>query len=192
MPRQMVSESYNRSMSTPAEPASRVFFALVPPPEVQQALGKLAREIARRAHGRPVPADNMHVTLAFIGAWPVARLQLLLDTGAVVRGERLHIVLDKQGGFRRAGIAWMGPSDPPAALMRLQASLAAALTNAGVPFDASQSFNPHVTLARSFRGPCPRGETSPIAFDVDRFSLMLSETRQEGARYRKLNDWPLA
>jgi 2'-5' RNA ligase len=31
-----------------------------------------------------------------------------------------------------------------------------------------------------------------IAFDVDRFSLMQSDTRAEGARYRTLAEWPLS
>ena len=64
------------------EPAARVFFALVPPPPLREALGVLAASVAQRAHGRALPADNLHVTLAFIGAWPASRLAHWMDVGA--------------------------------------------------------------------------------------------------------------
>ena len=177
-------------MAHSADPVARVFFALVPPPEVQQALAQLARETARRAHGRPVPAENMHVTLAFIGAWPVARLPALLDVAADVRDEPTNVVLDTLGAFRRAGVAWIGPSLVPDALTRLAGSLADALSAAGVTLDA-QPFRPHVTLARRCRGPYPEVPAGPFGFDADRFALMQSQTRAEGARYRELASWPL-
>lgn len=177
-------------MAHSAEPAARVFFALVPPPEVQQALGELARETAWRAHGRPVPAENMHVTLAFIGAWPVARLPTLFDAAADVHGEPTNVVLDTLGAFGRAGIAWIGPSLVPDALTRLAASLADGLSAAGVALDA-QPYRPHVTLARHCRGPYPESAAGPFGFDADRFALMQSQTHAEGARYRSLATWPL-
>jgi 2'-5' RNA ligase len=171
-------------------PTARVFFALVPPPEVQQALGELARETARGAHGRPVPAENMHVTLAFVGAWPIARLPVLFDAAAHVGGERTSVVLDRFGAFRRAGIVWIGPSLVPDPLTRLQALLADRLSAAGVTLDL-QPYRPHVTLARHCRGAYPAGAAGPFEFDADRMVLMQSQTRAEGARYRELADWPL-
>jgi 2'-5' RNA ligase len=178
-------------MTRSAEPTARVFFALSPPPAAPRALGDLARETARRAHGRPVPAENTHVTLAFIGAWPIARMPMLMDAAHDVAGESMRIVLDDLGTFRRAGVAWIGSSSPPDALVRLQFSLAAALRSGGIAFDDLQPYRPHVTLARHCRGPYPQGATPPVAFDVDRFSLMQSEMRAEGARYRELAEWPL-
>lgn len=174
-----------------AEPTARVFLALLPPPAAQRALGDLAREAARRAHGRPVPAENMHITLAFVGAWPIARMPILLDAARDVTGEPMRIALDDLGTFRRAGIAWIGSSSPSDALLRLQSSLAAALRSGGVAFDDLQPYRPHVTLARRCRGPYPHGATAPVVFDVHRFSLMQSQTGAEGARYRVLAEWPL-
>jgi len=178
-------------MTRSAEPTARVFFALLPPPAAQRVLGDLARDTARRAHGRPVPAGNIHLTLAFIGVWPIARMPMLLDVPLDVGRASMRIVLDEFGAFRRAGIAWIASSSPPKALLQLQSMLASALRNAGVAFDDVQPYRPHLTLARRCRGPYPQGATTPVAFDVDRFSLMGSETRAEGARYRELGHWPL-
>jgi 2'-5' RNA ligase len=169
---------------------ARVFFALVPPPSLQRALAEIARESARHAHGRPLPAENLHVTLAFIGAWPSAQLSVLLDAAAGVHGEPIPLSLDRFGAFCRAGIAWIGSSVPPGALMQLAASLSQAMAAAGVALDA-QPFRPHMTLARHCRGPYPQGAAGPFSFVADRFLLMQSETGAQGARYRPLATWAL-
>ena len=168
----------------------RVFFALVPPAPLQRALGDMARDVARRAHGRPVPAENVHATLAFVGAWPVSRLPELHAAGAAVCGEPMRVVLDRQGAFRRAGIAWISASQPPPALGALAQALFERLVAVGVKLD-ERPFRPHVTLARHCRGPYAAGPVGPFAWDVDTVALMLSDTRTEGARYRMLASWPL-
>jgi len=179
-------------MARSAESAARVFFALLPPTAAQRALGELARDLARRAHGRPVPAENTHITLAFIGSWPMARMPTLLEAAKDAVGNPIRITLDTLGAFRRAGIAWIGSSSAPASLIQLQSSLAAALTSRSIAFDDAQPYRPHVTLARRCRGPYPRGSIQPIAFEVDCFTLMQSQTRAEGARYATVAQWPLA
>jgi RNA 2',3'-cyclic 3'-phosphodiesterase len=168
----------------------RVFYALVPPPALAQSLGELARDVARRTHGRPVPAQNTHMTLAFIGAWPAAQLPSLLAVGSAVNGEPMRITLDTQGAFRRAGVTWVAASSPPAALGTLAESLACALDASGVRYDA-RTFHPHVTLARHCRGPAPQGALDPLTWDADAMTLMGSQTRAEGARYTCLAGWPL-
>lgn len=168
----------------------RVFYALVPPPGLRHALGDVACELARDAHGRPVPAANVHLTLAFIGAWPTTRLAPLLAAGKAVDGDAMRITLDTRGGFHRAGVAWMGASSPPQALATLVSSLVGQLVANGVSHD-ERPFHPHVTLARRCRGPYRHDAVGPFAWDVDSTALMQSETRAEGARYVRLARWPL-
>lgn len=168
-----------------------MFFALVPPPELAQSLGTLARDVARRACGRPVPAENVHLTLAFIGAWPHARLPELLDAGAQLRGAPIALQLDTLGGFRRAGVAWIGAATTSSPLAELWASLTAALASAGVALE-DRPLAPHVTLARKCRGPYPDECVAPLAWTADAVTLLESQTRTEGARYRALARWPLA
>jgi 2'-5' RNA ligase len=137
-----------------------VFFALVPPPSLAQSLGALARDVARRAHGRPVPAENVHLTLAFVGGWPLARLPELLDAEAQLRGATIEL------------------------------SLATALAAAGVALE-DRPLAPHVTLARKCRGPYPDERVTPFAWTADALTLLESQTRAKGARYRPLARWPL-
>lgn len=177
-------------MPSSAEPAVRVFYALVPPPALQCALGEFAREVARRAHGRPVPAENIHLTLAFVGAWPSARLPVLTGIGAALEGAPMRVTLDVQGGFRRAGIAWIGPSCAPPALAALACTLAGALAQGGIGQE-ERPFHPHLTLARKCRGPHAQAAVGPYEWDVGEVSLMRSDTRAEGARYEPIAQWPL-
>ena len=172
------------------EPAVRVFFALVPPPPLQRALAEVGRDVARRARGRPVPPDEIHLTLSFIGAWPVSRLSRLVEIGAGCIGDVTHVMLDTLGGFRRAGVAWIGISAPPTALIELAESLAAALADAGVATD-ERRFHPHLTLARRCHGACPQAAVGPYRWDVDALALMQSRSGPEGARYTVLQRWPL-
>ncbi|MGE5170003.1 MAG: RNA 2',3'-cyclic phosphodiesterase [Rudaea sp.] len=169
----------------------RVFFALVPPAELRDALAELGRERARRLHGRPVPADNIHLTLAFVGAWPRARLDALLAAGAALEGEAMRVMLDRQGGFRRSGVAWVAPSSAPATLGMLAHSLAANLRANRVPYD-ERPFHPHLTIARKCHGPFVRGDVGPYPWGIERVALVASDTRAEGARYTMLATWPLA
>ena len=168
-----------------------MFFALVPPLPLQQRLGELASEVARRTKGRPVPAANIHLTLAFIGAWPVARLALLQDIGARLDRAAIDLVLDALGGFRRAAVAWIGASQTPPQLAALASSLGALLAAVGIAAD-ERPFHPHLTLARKCRRFLARERIEPIGWTADAVSLMQSETRADGARYRPLASWPLA
>ena len=178
-------------MSALAEPVARVFFALVPPPDLQCTLGDLARDVARHAHGRPVPAENVHLTLAFIGAWPRAKLSVLCDAAAAIRSPPMRLTLDTLGGFPRAGVAWIAPSASSLALQQLAQALAFGLARVDVALEARE-FHPHMTLARRCRGPYPRGGAGPCVWDIDGMTLMASDTRAEGARYTALARWELA
>jgi 2'-5' RNA ligase len=172
------------------EPAARVFYALVPPASLRQTLATLGRDVAGRAHGRVVPADNLHITLAFVGAWPVSRLSHWIDAGARCAAPAMHVTLDTLGGFRRAGVAWIGVGAPPVALLELGGTLNAALSAAGVAVDA-RAFHPHLTLARKCRGPFPHESAGPYEWDIDAIALMQSHTHPDGARYVELVRWPL-
>ncbi|HWC46750.1 MAG TPA: RNA 2',3'-cyclic phosphodiesterase [Casimicrobiaceae bacterium] len=177
-------------MASPSEPAARVFFAIVPPPATQAALADLARSIAPRVKGRAVPVENMHLTLAFVGPWADSRMHELHAAGAAVRGEPFRLTLDTLGGFRRAGIAWIGPSHPPPHLITLAAALGDALRNEDVSYDA-RVFRPHVTLARRVHGRRLEEIVDPVSFDVDAFSLMESKSQSAGVRYDALTSWSL-
>jgi 2'-5' RNA ligase len=175
---------------TSTETEARLFFALVPPPPLQRVLGTLAMSVAQRARGRAIAVDNVHLTLAFVGAWPLAKLSQWTEAGARCAGAPIDVMLNRLGGFSRAGIAWIGPTSTPIALQRLATALAAELAAAGVAVEP-RAFAAHITLARRCRGPFPSEPIGPYDWRVEALSLMRSYTERNGARYVEMERWPL-
>ena len=55
------------------EPLKRLFFALNCPPEQRKAIAQWRSALELRS-GRPVPVENFHLTLKFLGAVGVAQI----------------------------------------------------------------------------------------------------------------------
>jgi 2'-5' RNA ligase len=172
-------------------PKARLFYALPLPASLAEALAAHGAALAQQAHGRAVPAANLHVTLAFLGSVPRARIAPLIDIGSRVNGTAATLALDTEGSFRRAGVAWIAPSSVPAALASLQADLAQALADGGFALDA-RAWRAHVTLARHCTRALARRTLAPLHWPVDAFALYESVTQAGGPRYDVLARWPLS
>jgi 2'-5' RNA ligase len=132
--------------------ALRLFVALWPTPQTRRALAAAQAALPWPAGARPIGAEGLHLTLAFIGA--VAPQQLgQVSRAAGVPSAGVDLALTRVDVWK-GGTAVLCPAAVPAALRDLQARLAASLQAAGVPFDA-RDFTPHVTLARKARGMAP-------------------------------------
>lgn len=179
--------------TTDANGASvRAFYALWPTAAARDAVAALAREVAAETGGRAPVAANIHLTLAFLGEVPVARIAALQAMGAAVAGTvpAFELSLDRVGTFRGSGIAWAGAADAPAELTRLVAELNAAFSGEGFAID-SRPFHAHVTLARRCRKGSRVAIVTPIAWPVTRLVLNASDLGSGGPRYRELGGWRL-
>jgi RNA 2',3'-cyclic 3'-phosphodiesterase len=171
----------------------RLFYALLPENGVRLALANLARDVARETGGRAARAENLHLTLAFLGNVPQERIAELAEIGAraAEAAAPFPLTLDALGVFRDAGVAWAGPQAIPAGLRRVFDVLRASLRAAVLPTER-RVFNPHVTLARRCHHGLAATVMEPLDWRVESIALMASETLPEGARYRELASWPLA
>jgi len=172
-----------------AAPSLRLFFALWPDRAMQAAIAALASEVAKEANGRAVAANNVHLTLAFLGTQPAARVRELCALAAAIEWAAFQLALDEIGGFRKTGIVWLGASATPPELVALHATLAHALSGAGIELDG-RPFAPHLTLARRVTKVAQRRLADPIDWNVASFALVSSDTFREGPRYRSLEVWP--
>ncbi len=168
----------------------RFFFALWPDPPARTLLGGLAREVALESGGRPTLPDLIHLTLAFVGAQPAIRLDSLRRLAGLVRARSFVLALDKIGGFQRTGIAWLGSTSPQSELLALQRDLTDALRMRAFPVE-DRSYSPHLTLARRSTTVIERRLPQPIAWRVNAFALVASETVDTGPLYRTIAEWPL-
>jgi 2'-5' RNA ligase len=170
------------------EPFKRLFFALDCTPAQRKAIAQWRSALQLRS-GRPVPAENFHLTLKFLGSVGTAQLADICRAAASVHtpGERLTVTLDRLDVWRRAGALILAPEQAPPALLRLVYALEQALLPFGLE-EASREFRPHLTLMRGYRAPVPESATAPEFFlRADRFTLFESHK----GRYLKLAEWPL-
>jgi 2'-5' RNA ligase len=170
------------------EPVKRLFFALDCPPEQRKAIAQWRSALLLRI-GRPVPVENFHLTLLFLGAVEVAQIAEICTAAAKVRvpGATLRLALDRLDVWRRAGVLVLAPEQAPPELLRLVYALEQAMLPFGFE-EVHKEFRPHLTLMRDYRAPVPESTTPPEFFlRADRFVLFESHK----GRYRALAEWPL-
>ncbi len=140
----------------------RAFVAVVPPPEVVEHLDGFLDVRRSAAAYRWAPAEQLHVTLAFLADVPDRKLDDLVERlgRAAARRTAFPAVIAGGGAFpnvARARVLWAGLDLAERArveLSRMATGARAAANRAGIPVDG-QRFRPHVTVARL--GPPRRG-----------------------------------
>lgn len=167
----------------------------------------LAEDLERRAAtvqaGRVVPAENLHLTLAFLGDQTLQSLTALDDELQVIMAEAPTLRWgppDFFGGARTRVLALTVEPDP--ALLALHSRVVRAVRDAGINYPSAR-FRPHVTIIRLNPEDDTRqqmrlqelilsGRLSGLPEVVaDMFSLYRSRLRESGARYERLADYPL-
>lgn len=171
--------------------SERLFFALWPDPVLRDTLYKVTRNAVRASGGKPVPPENFHITLAFLGSLSPDEAKQAREGAADVQGRSFDLILDRFGFWPEPRVVWLGASQAPAAGRRLGADLITALAARGLKPDP-KPFIPHLTLARKVAKPGDLGSVQPIRWAVEGFALVRSVTDPAGSRYSVLQTWPLA
>src|SRR5258708_34129947 len=140
---------------------ARLFFAVWPAPAAASALARVGESLAGLAGGRPVPADKIHMTLAFLGSLDEEETGAAVLAASAVKGREIRMAIDSVGSFRASRVGWAAPSQPDAALAELQATLAGRLRTRGFTLE-DRAFAPHVTLVRKIGKPGSRRPAEPV------------------------------
>lgn len=175
------------------EERARVFFALWPDAGTAQCLHTLAESQQQRFGGRVMQRDTLHMTLAFVGGVPRARIPELLEVGAAVAPRAfdvsLDVSLDVLGEWARKHIVWAGPQHTPEPLAELAAELHQQLGESAFGLEA-RPFVPHVTLLRNAACETQRSPLEPaVPWRATGFVLVESKLLASGARYDVLGRW---
>ncbi len=183
----------------PKPKALRLFAALDIPDRVRAGIAAWgARELADPAL-RPTVAENLHMTLCFLGRTHTARVGEASEAVTALPPEPVRIQLHHEvvGKPRKRPGVWALEADAPAATA-LQGRLAAAFEAAGLYESENRPFWAHLTVARTRnergkrrpqRVEKPPGELPaelPEPFDAVRVSLYRSDLRSDGAKYVSL------
>ncbi len=184
------------------EKRMRVFCAVELPAEVRQRAAEHAarlRERFKEVRASWPRAENLHLTLKFLGEIEENRVALLRGAAARAAEESqpFELTVEGAGAFPPRGaprVLWLGVEDGTGGLARLHSRLEAECAAAGFERE-ERPFHPHLTLARlrAPQGARPLAqfhqETGfPAAqFPVTELVVMLSELGPGGSRYTPLS-----
>lgn len=175
----------------------RLFVALGLPEALGVRLTGLRGQIP---DARWVPAENLHITLRFIGEVDEATAADVDDALAQVAAPAVDVALAGVGHFESRGRVrslWAGVERAPA-IAALQTRVEAACRHAGLPPEG-RKFHPHVTLARCRDSRVERiagflGDHAAFrapAFTAARFVLYSSSLGRAGPVYTREVEYPL-
>lgn len=186
-------------------------FVAVRPPEAALATVRSTRDALRERIDdrsvRWVRDENLHITLAFLGATDPARVDevaaAMRETASSVEAP-VDLELAAAGAFpdlRRPRTLWVGVSDDDEKLARLERALRGHLEELGCDLD-EKPFRPHVTIGyvrkrvttadRRSIGDTVAGTEPPVAaFDARELLLVESILGAGGSRYTDLRTVPI-
>lgn len=187
--------------------AIRAFIAIELPEAVRAQLDAVEKQIqertgesARRAV-RWVPANNMHLTLKFLGEVSLGNIEALASMlqNEAARHKAFEMVISGVGAFpnvHRPRVIWAG-AEAPAELSALQKAIEAETRKLGYPAE-ERSFSPHLTLGRVSQNARP-DEVTQVAralsemrvgelgrVRADRVHLFRSDLHPSGSVYTSL------
>lgn len=176
---------------------NRLFIAISLPCLLQQGLAGLGRGLPRST---PVAAEQLHLTLRFIGEVEGGRQLAITGCLADIRHSPFSLQLQGVGCFPPRGeprVAWVGitPWEP---LLSLRAAIDKELAAIGIAREKSR-FVPHITIAR-LKGTPQRHLQQFLAghaflnsepFPVNQFSLYQSRLTAKGAKHEEKETYPL-
>jgi 2'-5' RNA ligase len=133
----------------------RMFVALRPPDDAVEHLDEFLAVRREAGPFRWTPAEQVHLTLAFLAEVPDRKLDDLVERLGRAAARRTPVTTRIAGGGAfpnpgRARVLWAGLAVDEAGrteLGRMATGARAAATRAGIPVDG-QRFRPHLTVAR--------------------------------------------
>lgn len=161
----------------------RCFLAAWPDAGARERCAELTEVLRPHAeHGRVMRAENLHLTLAFIGDLPDATGAKVAAACASLPPLTCDWQLTHLGFFARPRVLWAGGLLMPA-LGEIATRVRTLLDALQVGYDR-KPFVPHVTLLRDVRRfDGPRDIAPPIDWPIREVALYRSGRDEHGARY---------
>jgi 2'-5' RNA ligase len=168
----------------------RLFFALWPSAEARARLVASVAPVIEGCGGIPVPMDNLHLTLVFLGSVPEEQLADVRAVAAGIRVPPIAVTLDQIEYWRKPQMLCATASAPAPDAAALATSLFRALVEQEFSPD-SKPFRVHLTLVRKAGRAVAPLPMPPVRMEFEDFALIESRTESTGAAYSVLGKWPL-
>lgn len=174
----------------------RLFFALQPHPAQRRTMHEAAAPLLRELGGRAVLADDLHLTLCFIGEVEGAPLDALLTAAGRIAAPVIDLRLHRLDYWPDSRVLCLLPESRAGVetVVALAARLSAAVRAAGFAADSTR-FRPHITVGRLMPSPATPARTWPqpladsLPLTAEAFVLMGSKATTTGPRYAVHHSW---
>jgi 2'-5' RNA ligase len=180
----------------------RLFIAIEIPPDVRATLATLLKEFRAIApQAKWVRAENMHITLKFLGETENAKLTAIQSALSTIRSSQTVTLKFLGLGFfpneNRAKVFWAG-IESSANLPAIAADIDQSMRKLGFPLE-NRPFTPHLTLARFeppgipanlFAAAEERSSREFGSLTTREFHLIESKLKPSGAEYTTLHSYP--
>lgn len=171
-------------------PSQRLFFALWPDDVQRRELAHWVEGLGLTSVGRPIDAQNLHLTLIFLGQTEAKRRTCYQSVAARIESAEFCLNFDRLSFFRRANVVWAGATCVSPIVQNLHRQLRDGLVSCGYRPE-SRAFTPHLTLLRSVKSRPRLASPPPFTWLFTQFCLVASCISSSGARYEVLNRYPL-
>ncbi len=169
----------------------RLFLALWPEVHQQRNWAAQAQKLLPAGCGRLVPAQNLHITLLYLGGLSLETRQVLEQKLECIHAQPFVLMLDQFGYWRRPQVFWWGAKQTPAPLEQLVQALRQAAKICGLEVE-HRPYRAHLTLARKVRRAPGRISVEPFEWAIKEFVLVRSTLLPLGAQYEVVRRWPLS
>jgi 2'-5' RNA ligase len=164
----------------------RMFFALWPDQNTRKQCCEVIAKISE-TEMRPVAADNLHVTLLFLGNISSEQEQAMIDTASLLKMPELMLTFDQISYWRKPAVLCLTASHFDQKITAVSQELALMAKQNLIEID-ERPFQPHVTLARKVK--CAiRLEFTAINWQARDFCLVESCSLAKGVEYRVIKRW---
>ena len=174
----------------------RLFFALWPDEAMRHELAHAARKSVKAAGGKPVPVENLHATLAFLGSVAeesVVSLAAIAERVAVVDDaapEVIDLTLNQIDHWPRSQLVCATATRSSEGARALAERLKRELVAGGFAPDL-KPFREHVTLVRKVARVTRPLAMAEVTWSFHSFSLVESRTDPAGSIYSCCESWHL-
>jgi 2'-5' RNA ligase len=178
------------SAGEPDQDSTRMFFAAVPSRATREDISAVAHAARLGPEARPVPDENYHMTLAFVGAIPASRVAELREIGRAQRAACFTVRFDAYEYWPKPEVVVVAARTIPAELQLLWQQLHRDLATRQWALEPKR-LRPHVTLARKVAQAPVLQAMSPFDWRMETLCLVRSDTSGSASAYTVVDTWPL-
>jgi len=172
---------------------NRLFFALDISSSEKQTIAHW-RDNQLKLPFKAIPANNFHVTLAFLGQVNAQQQQNLVASAAQVSKQlfpliNTKLVFEHLGLFNKPKVFYLGLSHCPNWLEKLAKGLSGTAIKEGL-FQENRPYCPHLSIYRKAVKTTSIHSLN-ISIEINSFSLYQSQSSEQGVIYQPIKTYPL-